>query len=218
MRKKEGEGFDKLSPNGVGVGGWASEQGRARMIRVLIGAAVAAVAMFLIGFVFFATPLGALGTGSVDDVPAAAVQQSLAANLPRTGTYYVPSPEASSEQTVMYGQGPVATIHYNSGGFPAMDPTALIGGLVLDFVVALLIGAALLGIGDRVTDFSSRAKVVVLFSVAATAFMQLSEPIYYHHDWPHFIYLFIADTLALSVAGLIIARWFLPGERVRGTG
>ncbi len=187
------------------------------MVRVLIGAAAAALAMFMIGFVFYATPLSSIGVNGLDDVPAAAVQQSMAANLPRTGTYYVPSPGTSSEQTVMYGQGPIATIHYNTGGFPAMDPAALIGGLVLDFVVALLIGAALLGIAGRVPDFASRAKAAVLFSVAAAAFMRLGEPIFYHHDWAHFIYLFIADALALSVAGLIIARWFLPGAGMGAT-
>ncbi len=73
------------------------------------------------------------------------------------------------------------------------------------------------GIAGRVPDFASRAKAAVLFSVAAAAFMRLGEPIFYHHDWAHFIYLFIADALALSVAGLIIARWFLPGAGMGAT-
>jgi hypothetical protein len=33
-----------------------------------------------------------------------------------------------------------------------------------------------------------------------------------HHDWPHFVYLFIADSAALAAAGVIIA-WFLPRSR-----
>jgi hypothetical protein len=37
-------------------------------------------------------------TGAVDDVPAAAIQQSLAANLPGTGTYAVPDPGESRAQ------------------------------------------------------------------------------------------------------------------------
>ncbi|WP_129791897.1 hypothetical protein [Sphingosinicella sp. CPCC 101087] len=183
------------------------------MIRVIFGSAVASVAMFVISLIFFG-PLGLsnLGTRNVDDGQAAAVQQALAANLPRTGTYFVPEPGASAAQTVMYGQGPIATIHYNTAGFPATDPTALIGGLVFNFLVALTIGAALIGIDRRVPDFPSRARVAVLIAVAAATFTRLGEPIYNHHDWGHFIYLFVADALALGAAGLILA-YFLPVSR-----
>ena len=183
------------------------------MGRVILGAAVAAVAMFVIGFIFFASGLQNIATRNLDNLQAASVQQSLAANLPGTGTYSIPNPDQSSDQTVMYGQGPIATVHYNAKGFAAMDPGALIGGLVLNFIVALLIGAGLIGIDRRVPDFPSRARLAVIGAVAASAYMHLSEPIYYHHDWPHFIYLFVADALALAAAGLIISRWFLPRVR-----
>ena len=42
-----------------------------------------------------------------------------------------------------------------------------------------------------------------------TAFTHLGEPVWMPHDWPHFIYLFIADSTALVAAALILA-WFLP--------
>jgi hypothetical protein len=184
------------------------------MGRVIIGSIAAAVAMFIIGFIFFATPLYKLGTANLDNSQAAIVQQALAANLPDTGTYFVPGAD-TPEKTIMYGQGPIATIHYNIGGFPVADPTVLIGGFVFEFFIALLIGLALVTIGDRVHDFASRARLVVIFSIAVSAFTHLGEPIWYHHDWVHFIYLFVADALALSAAGLIIARWFLGGVRER---
>lgn len=184
------------------------------MGRVIIGSVAAAVAMFIIGFVFYATPLFKLGSVNLDNARAAAVQQSLAANLPATGTYFVPGAD-TPEKTIMYGQGPIATIHYNIGGYPVADPTALAGGFVFEFVIALLIGLALMAIADRVHDFGSRARLVVLFSVAASAFMHLGEPIWYHHDWGHFIYLFIGDAVTLIAGGLIIARWFLGGVRQR---
>jgi hypothetical protein len=183
------------------------------MGRMIIGTAVAAIAMFFIGFVFFG-PLGLnhIATGTVDDTQAAAVQRALAANLPHTGTYFVPSAGSSPAQTVMYGQGPIATIHYNTAGFAAMDPGALGIGLAFNFFIALLIGIALIGIDGRVTDFGSRARVAVIIAVASAAFIHLGEPIYYHHDWPNFIYAFVADGLMLAAAGLILA-WFLPTPR-----
>src|SRR5688500_2217121 len=178
------------------------------MVRVIIGAAAAAIAMFFIGFIFFATPLARLGMANIDDSQAAAVQQALAANLPRTGTYSVPGMDTQA-QTNMFSQGPIATVHYNTGGFAAMDPMQLLAGFVFNFIVALLIGAALIGIDRRVPDFGSRARVAVIVAVAAVAFTHLGEPIYWHHDWGHFIYLFIADAAALAAAGLVVA-WFLP--------
>lgn len=184
------------------------------MGRVIIGAALAAIAMFFIGFVFFGLGLSGLVSGSVNDTQAAAVQQSLAANLPRTGTYFVPSPESSSAQTVMYGQGPIATIHYNTSGFPAMDTGALVGGLIFNFIIALLIGFALLGVSDRLTDLAARARIGAGVAVAAAAFCHLSTPIYFHHSWGWAIYVFVADGAMLFAAALIIA-YFLPAARSR---
>lgn len=182
------------------------------MGRVIIGAVPAALAMFLIGFLFFATPLAGLVSGELDNAAAADVQQVLARNMPRTGTYFVPG-GSTPEQTVMYGQGPIATVHYTLGGYPVADATAIAKGLVLDFVVALLIGAALLGIYQRVPDFGSRARAVALVALAASAYTNLGAPIWYHQGWAFHVYAFVADALALIAAGLVLARWFLPSTR-----
>lgn len=183
------------------------------MIRMVLGAALSAVAMFVIGFIFFASGLQNIVSRGLDDPQAAAVQQALAANLPETGTYMIPDPERSAAQTVMFGQGPMATIHYNTAGFPAMDPGQLGLGLAFNFLVALVVGLALIGIDGRVTDLGSRARVALLIALAGVAFCHLSEPIYYHHDWPYFIYVFVADWLMLAATGLILA-WILPRPAV----
>ena len=183
------------------------------MTRALIGALAAAVAMFIIGFIFFATPLTAIGAGSLDNARAAAVQQSLAANLPATATYYVPSAD-TPEQTVMYGQGPIATIHYNVGGFSVADPAVMIGGFIHMLVVALLMAVGLFTVSRYVPSFAERVRLLVLGVLGAAAFMRLGEPIWYHHDWGHAIYMFIADSVSLIVAGLIILK-LLPRSETR---
>ena len=182
------------------------------MFRVIIGAIPAGLAMFVLGFIFFASGLQNIATGSLPDPQAAAVRQALAANVTTegTGTYLIPNPDSSAEQASMYGDGPVATVHYNTRGFANNDSGSLLGGLVLNFIVALLIGAALIGIDRRVPDFNSRARMVAIFAVAASAYMHLKEPLFYHHDWPHFIYTFLADAITLTAGGVILARWFLP--------
>lgn len=180
------------------------------MVRVLIGSIAAAIAMFIVGFIFFATPLMKIGTTSLGNAQAAAVQQTLASNLTATGTYFIPDASSSAEQSTMYSQGPIATVHYNSHGYSPSDPGAIVGGLILDLVTALLMGFALLAIGDRVLDFASRARLVVLFALAAAAYMHLGEPIWYHHDIANFAYAFVGDVAAMVAGGLVIARWFLP--------
>ncbi len=85
------------------------------MLRVIIGAAVAAVAMLLLGFLVHMTPLAGIGSGNIGATEAAQVQSSLALNLRETGTYRVPDPN-TAEQTGLYAQGPIATIVYNVTG------------------------------------------------------------------------------------------------------
>lgn len=185
------------------------------MIRMVLGAAMSAVAMFVIGFIFFG-PLGLsnLAIKSVEDPQAAAVASVLSANLRETGTYMIPNEQRSPAQTAMYGTGPIASIHYNTNGFVAGgDPATLGKGFAFNFLIALVMGLALTGVARRVTDFSSRANVAILLALAGVGFSHLSEPIYYHHDWAYFIYVFVADALMLAAAGLILA-WILPRPAV----
>ena len=182
------------------------------MLRVIVGSVVSAIAMFAVSFIFFATPLYRLAIGNLDDARAAAVRDALAVSIPSTGTYHVPLPTTDA-QTVMYGQGPLATIHYNISGASASDPTVIVGGLLLGFLTALLMGTALIGIDRRVPDFGSRARLVIFFSVGIAAFMTLGNPIMFHSGWGYFIYMFVADALTLCAGGLVLARWFLPAQR-----
>lgn len=180
------------------------------MPRMLLGSLAAAVAMFITGFVFFGSPLGNLAYGGTSEGQQAAIQLTLSQNLPETGTYQIPRADQSAATTVMYGKGPVATIHYNSKGFAATSNEQLLFGFLQEFIAVLLMGFALLGIAGRVLDFASRARLVALFSLSGAVLMNLGEPIWNHHDWGHFIYLFVGDTAMLVIGGLIIARWFLP--------
>jgi hypothetical protein len=181
------------------------------MIRAIIGSAAAAVAMFIIGFIFFGLGLQNIAIKNVGDIQAAPIQQALRANIADTGTYMVPG-ERTPEQTRMYGTGPVATIHYNVAGQVAgMNAGTALKGLIFNFAIALAFGLALIGIDGRVRDFGSRARVAAIIGVAAAAFAHLGVPLYYPHGWGYYIYLFIADGISLAAAGVIVA-WFIMVE------
>jgi hypothetical protein len=179
------------------------------MIRVLLGGLIGGVVMFIVGFVFWASPLSRIAFSTASEQQSANVQLALANNLPHTGRYVVPNPE-SPGGTILYGRGPVATVDYNSAGFSTQDGSVLLGGFIHEVVVALLIGFTLYAVAGRVIDFPSRARLVVGFSAAAVVLLALSDPIWMHSDWRFAIYAVIADLAMLAVPGLVIARWFMP--------
>jgi hypothetical protein len=184
------------------------------MIRIVIGSVVGGAVMFVVGFIFWATPLAALGYSHAGEAQSAAVQTALAQNLSHTGRYIVPD-VTTQGGTVLYGRGPVATVDYNSKGYATTDNGSLIGGLVQEIVVVLMFGLALLPICARVPDFESRARVVVGISAAAAVMIALSDPIFEHADWRFAIYAVVADIAMLAAGGLVLARWFLPHAGAR---
>ncbi|MDB5698446.1 MAG: hypothetical protein JWN69_1250 [Alphaproteobacteria bacterium] len=183
------------------------------MGRALVGAVAAAVAMFVIGFIFFATPLQKIATSSLDDAQAAAVQQSLAANLPGTGTFYVPGADTRA-QSEMYSRGPVATVHYNIHGFAVASSSVMIAGFVHMLIVALLMAAALYLLSRHVVRFADQARIFGLFVVATVAYLRFGEPIWFHQAWQYAIYMFVAECVSLGVAGFVILK-LLPRTAAR---
>jgi hypothetical protein len=182
------------------------------MIRLVIGSILGGLAQWFVGFIFWGTPLGRLPFRAVSDDQNAALQAALAQTLTPsgTGTYMVPWP-FTQQGTVLYGKGPVAMVHFNTGGFPAMDSGAIIGGLILSIITIFLLGLALWFIADRVTDFASRTKVIVLAAVATSLYFTIGEPIYNSYlPKTYFLYLGIGNTIGMIVGGLVLARWFLP--------
>ncbi len=182
------------------------------MIRAILGSVVAAVAMFIIGFVFYGA-LGSIPTSDVGDAEAATIQQTLAANFGNDGAraYVVPSGSGSAQQE-MYINGPVAMIHYNPDGFALNDSSAMLGGFLHMLISALILGAALFTLSGHVRDFGARLSIVALFGISASCFMHLGNPIWWHQSWGYHLYVFFADAVMFIVAGGIIARWFLPRD------
>ncbi|MFW2828675.1 hypothetical protein [Sphingomonas sp. ID0503] len=179
------------------------------MVRVLIGSIVAAIAMFITGFVFWATPLSKLGLSSVDVQQSANVQAALAANLPHTGVYMIPWPD-TPEGTAMFGRGPIASVDYNTAGASLTNPTPMIVGFVQEVIVALFIGLGLLAISGRVTDFPSRIKVALALTGAAAILITTQDPIFMHGDWRHALYNLIACFAVLAAGSFVLVKWFLP--------
>lgn len=182
------------------------------MIRLLLGSLLGGLAQYVVGFIFWGTPLGKIPFSVASDAQNADVQAALARNLSPLGpgTYYVPWPDTPAG-TVMLGKGPVALIHFNPAGAAQMNTTALVMGLILSVIMIFLIGLALYTLAPRVTDFASRVRVLVLFAAATVLYFVLAEPVYnYYLPWAYWVYLALGDFIGVIAGGLVLIRWFLP--------
>ena len=187
------------------------------MVRVLIGSVVGGIAQWIVGFLFWGTPLSRIAFAVAPEAANAALQTALAQTLTPTGsgTYHIPWPD-SAQGTILHGRGPVALVMFNTNGFPLSEPSSLIVGLLLSIVTILLFGVALFGIAGRVADFGSRMRIVVLASVATTLMFTVGQPVFNAYlPWGYWIYLALSQFVGLIVGGLILVRWFMPGAEVR---
>jgi hypothetical protein len=177
------------------------------MGRLLIGSLVAAVAMFLIGFAFYGTPLFSNAYKTAPFETQLSVQQALKA-LPASGTYFIPMGEDEAAMAA-HRAGPTAMLRVNLKGSEMMDPMVMVKGFVHMAICAFLLGLLLLRVAPRIWNFGERMAIVVLASLAVVIFSRLGEPIWFGADWPFTLYVAVADLISLIVAGFILAR-FLP--------
>ncbi|BAV64310.1 hypothetical protein [Sphingobium cloacae] len=178
------------------------------MVRTILGGLLGGFALYITGFIFWGTPLGALAFHRADPQAGANLQAAMAQALNPTGTgvYIVPDP-ATAQGTVLFGKGPVAQIFYNSGGFPVTDGSALIGGFVLALAVGVVIALAL---RFTAADFGSRARVVLLFALAGALWLHVGQAVFNHAPWGYILYKALSDFVGLAVAGLVAAKLMEP--------
>lgn len=179
------------------------------MARLFLGGALGGLAMWLVGFIFWGTPLSLLALSTTDATTTAAVQAALAQHLGPLGSGAYPIPWPGTPQgTQLYGQGPTAMVLFNTSGFANPDSASLIGGLVLAILCALAAGYAMLRVASGF-DFATRLKLVAIVAVAITAYSDLGQPIFNHAPWGYFTYLWISDVASWIAAGAVLA-WALP--------
>lgn len=184
------------------------------MFRTVIGGLVGGIILFVVGFVFWATPLAEFAYKNAPDAEGAAVQLALAQNLSETGTgaYVIPN-HNSAAGAANYARGPIAIVHYNIAGYSPDDMSMLLPGFLFALAAGLLMAFGLAAVGGGGRSFAGTATLILLYSVGITLWTILAQPVFNHFGWGYWVYSFIAETSALILAGLVIARWFLPPAR-----
>ena len=163
-----------------------------------VGALVAAIVMFALGFVFYGV-LGTMIYTPLDPAAADAVQGALAQHLSATGTHMVPAEEEA------WMRGPGAVVHFVAAGSLKSMPVTMALGFLNFFVASFLIGLGLKASGG---DASRQMALAFWYGLGASVFAHLGDPIWYGFAWAPALTEFVFDTIMLVAAGLVLAKWF----------
>ena len=155
--------------------------------RILLAAVLAAILMFLWGFLFW----GVFNFGGLIMQPLPAeldVLASLRQSGAPSGMYIYPMPAdmqeegAAEEFDAKHREGPILQMAYQAEGTEPMPPAKLVQGLGHYFAVALLTGC-LLGLAARaLPGFGSRVIFVLLLSLLAAVWGNGGDAVWWFHS------------------------------------
>jgi len=170
---------------------------------------LAAVAMFVVGAIFWISPFPYSVLGRVADDAAAAAQ--LSNIFPATGTYYIPGAYLDPKVSAgLMAKGPLATVKFVKEGHPGFEPLVLLAGFVHYWVVALLLTCFLNRIRSSFRGYSCVVKAAAAIGVIGAVLIDFSDPIWWHHPWPWQIVCATYDILVFVVAGLVLGAFLKP--------
>jgi len=172
------------------------------MKRLLIGTTLAAVVLFLWGFVYWgAQPLAWRIIGPAPD--EATLQKALGEMLPEPGAYFVPHPTTSDPAThaARAQAGPIATILIRGGEDPN-DPAAMGWGFAHMWVSALLMGLLLRRFAP--TSVGAAAGIAAMAGLAAAVWADLGRPIWYAQPWDYHLLFAVYELGGWVLAGAVL--------------
>ena len=179
------------------------------MKRLVIGSVIAAVAMFIWGFlVWGASPFPYQVLKPVADVPA--LQQALKGALPESGVYMFPHPSQGTEAETQkkLSEGAFGRVTFVREG-ATMGGGTFVLGYLHNLVTALVLGLVLLRVAPGAT-YGARLGTVVVAGLAGAIYAHLGKPIWMFDPWGAHMFDFAYDVTSYLVAGLVLAKFVRP--------
>jgi hypothetical protein len=177
--------------------------------RIVVAAALSAIAMFVWGFAFWGPVLN-MSTRLMAPLPEAIeldVLAPLRGEQVPSGMYVYPGP-ADPESTAKMADGPIIHMSYHSGGVQPMAPMTLAQGLLHSFVLALLAGIVLSVALPATLSYRRRVLLLLLVSLIAVLWTNLSDAIWYFYAWPYVLgqvgYGLVAGLLMALITAAIV--------------
>ena len=186
------------------------------MKRLLLGSFLAALAMFIWGFVFWATPVSSGAFESTGNY--AEIGEALNDLLPADGAYHVPWYGVEEEQMLsLHEQGPLATIHYRRAGAPMGAPSVMVFGFIHMLITAGLLAFLLRMALPALHTYGQRAGFVALAGVAAAFWFEMADPIWWYQSLTAHLYAGFYSIIAFVIAGLVLAKFVTREDEVLAT-
>ena len=177
-----------------------------RMKNLFLGSLLAAIAVFLFGAAYWMSPPVQGGFG-VPPQPAA-LGKSLLDQLPGSGVYVVPTAVGTpAEQDAAARQGPLAIIHYQRDGQPAMEPALLFRGFLLIWLTMALMAFLLRLTAPALPTYGRRVLLVVVTGLIVAANSDWGATVWWHHSAVFAGLSSLYNVLAFLIAGLILANF-----------
>lgn len=172
----------------------------------LLAPALAALAMFVFGAIFWMSPFPyKVLTPANDDRAAAAALSSV---FSTTGTYVVPGPHLDhAAMAELYKAGPSAVVQFVREGHNEMEPVVFVKGYLHYFVVAFLLNILLHKSAAAFKSYPCSVMFSAFVGLVGGVLLEGSDPVWWHHPWAwHLVYL-LYGVLTFTVAGLVLGRY-----------
>ncbi len=180
------------------------------MLKPALGTILAAVAMFFWGFLYW-------GSGLIDPFShmsaegEIAIGDTLKANLPADGVYFVPEPKHGTpeEWQSRMSVGPVAMINFRNGGTAPMAQTMAFGFLHM-LGTAILLALVLQVILPVTPSYVDRVKIAALIGILGAFEAHIGQPIWWHWPWSYALIAAGYTFGSYVIAGLVLSYFVTP--------
>ena len=184
------------------------------MKKFVLAPALAALAMFVLGTIFWMSPLPYMTLSSTANDDAAST--ALGKIFPTTGFYLVPGPHGEPKEIeAIYARGPIAFVHFVKEGFPMMEPSTFVKGYIHYFVIAVLLMIMLTKANALFDTFMCRVKFSTFIGVLGAVAICFSDPIWWHHTWGWHAMGALYTVLEFATAGAVLAKFSMPSASAK---
>ena len=185
------------------------------MKKFLLAPFLAALAMFVWGFVYWGTPHNFPYKTLQRTADDGATAEAISKLLPATGAYLLPSPLLGEEKmNELAKRGPAVEVHIMKEGYGGAEMGKIMGiGFAQNFVIALLLAIMLTGLSKAFRFWTCRVKFCAFLGLLVMI-GELSPAIWWHHSlawtFANAFYVF----MLLTIAGLVLAKFVTPKDPV----
>lgn len=183
-----------------------------KALRLPLGIIIAAIGVYMWGFVFWAGGIVDNGMNYADQTSEDVVLGTMAQALPGSGTYYLPSQPRDDQLAWIerQKQGPMATVHFVDHGVDSMAPSVMAKGFGHMLVSVAIMALLLRAVVAALPGYLHRLGFMAGLGVVATVFANLGKPIWFHYEWSYHSWLALYDFGAYAVAGIVLAYFIRP--------